>query len=199
MMHDLPDIDIDLADRDQLLKLIKHIPAVQKGDDAERVKHNTGVYTIDIPTHCLDGYATYDYKQAENLGYFKLDLLNVGVYTLVRDRAHLHEMLHRVPDWSELWRSKKFANKIIHINGYYNLLTTMKPDSVTRMAAFISIIRPGKAHLQNKPWDEVFKTVWDGDSSYGYVFKQAHAVSYATLVKLHINLLQSGAEEHAAT
>jgi hypothetical protein len=60
------------------------------------------------------------------------------------------------------------------------------------MAAFISIIRPGKAHLQNQPWAEVFKTVWDGDSSRGFVFKHSHAVSYAALVALHMNILNQG-------
>ena len=65
----------------------------------------------------------------------------------------------------------------------------MQPDSIQRMAAFISIIRPGKAHLQRKPWADVFVTVWDGDDSAGFVFKKSHAVSYARLVALHINLL----------
>jgi hypothetical protein len=57
------------------------------------------------------------------------------------------------------------------------------------MAAFISIIRPGKAYLQNQSWSEVFKAVWDGDNSRGFVFKKSHAISYAALVALHMNLL----------
>ena len=65
----------------------------------------------------------------------------------------------------------------------------MKPDSITRMAAFIAIIRPGKAHLQNRPWKEVFDSVWDGDASLGFVFKHSHSISYAALVALHMNLL----------
>jgi hypothetical protein len=65
----------------------------------------------------------------------------------------------------------------------------MRPDSIARMAAFISIIRPGKAHLQNQPWDQVFASVWDGDDSRGYVFKKSHSVSYAALVALHMNLI----------
>ena len=65
----------------------------------------------------------------------------------------------------------------------------MEPDNIQRMAAFISIIRPGKAHLQRKPWEDVFATVWDGDDSAGFVFKKSHAVCYAKLVALHINLL----------
>jgi hypothetical protein len=64
------------------------------------------------------------------------------------------------------------------------------------MAAFISIIRPGKAHLQNKSWDQVFASVWDGNDSRGFVFKKSHAISYAALVSLHMNLLnQLGAPE----
>jgi hypothetical protein len=69
----------------------------------------------------------------------------------------------------------------------------MKPDSITRMAAFISIIRPGKAHLQNCAWPEIFQSVWDGNNSKGFVFKHAHAIGYAALVALHMNLLNQPA------
>jgi hypothetical protein len=62
------------------------------------------------------------------------------------------------------------------------------------MAAFISVIRPGKAHLQNRPWTEVFESVWDGDESRGYMFKKSHAVSYAALVALHMNLTNQAGE-----
>jgi hypothetical protein len=61
------------------------------------------------------------------------------------------------------------------------------------MAAFISIIRPGKAHLQNRSWSEVFASVWNGDNSRGFVFKKAHALGYAQLVALHMNLLEDSA------
>ena len=74
---------------------------------------------------------------------------------------------------------------------YTELLKSMRPDSIPRMAAFISIIRPGKAHLQNQPWDQVFESVWDGDGSRGFVFKQSHAISYAALVALHMNLINT--------
>jgi DNA polymerase III alpha subunit len=77
------------------------------------------------------------------------------------------------------------------VGNYTDLLKAMKPDSIPRMAAFISIIRPGKAHLQNRPWDEVFASVWDGDDSRGYTFKKAHAIGYAALVSLHMNLLDN--------
>ena len=76
-----------------------------------------------------------------------------------------------------------------------DLLAAMQPDSIPRMAAFISVIRPGKAHLQRKTWDQVFESVWDGDDSKGFVFKHSHAISYAALVALHMNILnQSDAQ-----
>jgi hypothetical protein len=75
------------------------------------------------------------------------------------------------------------------VGNYTELLKQMQPDSIPRMAAFISIIRPGKAHLQGRPWTEVFESVWDGDSSQGFVFKKAHALGYSKLVALHMNLL----------
>jgi DNA polymerase III alpha subunit len=39
--------------------------------------------------------------------------------------------------------------------------------------------------------DEVFASVWDGDESRGYTFKKSHAISYAALVALHMNLLNT--------
>ena len=39
----MPDIDIDLLDRDKALNLIKHVPA-SIWKDKKITKHNTGVY-----------------------------------------------------------------------------------------------------------------------------------------------------------
>jgi hypothetical protein len=98
-------------------------------------------------------------------------------------------MLVQEPPWEKLWTDPDWAKQLAHIGNYTELLKTMKPDSIPRMAAFISIIRPGKAHLQNLPWEQVFASVWDGDDSRGFVFKKSHAISYAALVALHMNLL----------
>ena len=181
------DVDIDFADRDDALKLVKHTNAMQKNEQGIR-KHNSGVYVTDIPYNPLTDTASIDYQSAEQRGYFKLDLLNQSVYTLIRDQAHYDNMLAHEPEWHRL-QDKSFCERVVHIGNYHDLQVAMQPNSIARMAAFISIIRPGKAHLQHKPWKEVFETVWDGDDSAGFVFKKSHAVSYARLVALHINLL----------
>jgi hypothetical protein len=182
------DIDLDLADREQLLTLIRAIPARQLLQGQVR-RHNSGVYVTDIPYDPINQCATIDYEQAEQLGYFKIDLLNMSVYQLIKSPEHYKTLLDVTPPWQQLWTDPEWAKKLVHVGNYTDLLASMKPDSIPRMAAFISIIRPGKSHLQNRPWAEVFESVWDGDDSRGFVFKQSHAISYAALVALHMNLL----------
>jgi hypothetical protein len=188
------DIDLDLADRDQLLKLIHATPARQMYQGQVR-RHNSGVYVTDIPYDPVNACATIDYEQAEQLGYFKIDLLNMSVYQLIKNPEHYQQMLNQEPNWSHLWTDSEWAKQLVHVGNYTELLRSMRPDSIPRMAAFISIIRPGKAHLQNRPWAEVFNTVWDGDDSKGFVFKHAHAIGYAALVALHMNLLSQPVEQ----
>jgi hypothetical protein len=115
----------------------------------------------------------------------------MSVYSLVKDPAHYEQMLAAEPPWTRLWTDPEWTNQLVHIGNYTELLKSMQPDSIPRMAAFISVIRPGKAHLQNQPWTQVFESVWDGDLSRGYSFKKAHAVGYAALVALHMNLLNT--------
>ena len=187
------DIDLDFGDRTQILSLIPHVPARQTVDGQAR-RHNSGVYVTDIPRDPINQCAAIDYATAESRGYFKIDFLNLSVYQLIKSPEHYEQMLNQEPDWSRLWTDPKWAGQLVHVGQYGKLLESMKPDNVQRLAAFISIIRPGKAHLQNKPWTEVFASVWDGDNSKGFVFKKSHAISYSVLVTLHMTLLSQDAE-----
>jgi len=182
------DIDIDFANRDQVLGLIKHTPARQVVDGRVR-RHNSGVYVTDIPQDILNNCAAIDYETAETRGYFKIDFLNMSVYQLIKSPEHYNQMLTTTPPWDRLWQDAVWASQLVHVGNYTELLQSMRPTNTQQMAAFISIIRPGKAHLQKQSWRNVFDSVWDGDDSRGYTFKKAHAVSYAALVALHMNLL----------
>jgi hypothetical protein len=181
------DIDIDFGDRDTLLKLIPHTRAAMRNVKPIR-NHATGVYITDVPYDPVNNIASIDYTVADKRGYFKLDLLNVHVYTQVRDEQHLLELM-REPNWSKL-KDPAFVEKLIHLNNqYYNLQKMPEPiDSITRLAMFLAVIRPGKKHLIGLPWQEVAKTVWDKGTD-GYTFKKSHAISYSWLVAVHMNLL----------
>jgi len=187
------DIDIDVPNREEVLKLIRHVPARQHHDGQIR-RHNSGIYVTAIPEDPFNKCAAMDYQEAETRGYFKIDLLNMSVYQLIKNSTHYEQLLAQEPPWSRLWTDSQWASQLVHVGNYTELLKSMQPDSIPRMAAFISIIRPGKAHLQNQPWEEVFESVWDGDSSRGFVFKHSHAISYAALVALHMNLLNQSDE-----
>jgi hypothetical protein len=147
------------------------------------------VYVTDIPRDPVNQCAAIDYETAESRYYFKLDFLNMSVYQLVKNPAHYKIVLAAIPPWERLWKDTAWASQLAHVGNYTELLKSMRPNTIPQMAAFISIIRPGKSHLQNQPWKTVFKSVWDGDDSRGYTFKKAHSLSYAMLVVLHMNLL----------
>lgn len=181
------DIDIDFGDRDKLLQLIKHTPAAMRNAKPIR-KHATGVYVTDIPYDPVNDMAAIDYVIAESRGYFKLDLLNVHVYSQVQDEKHLVELMAE-PDWSKL-NDREFVEKLIHLGNHYQSIKKMPEpiDSIPRLAMFLALIRPAKRHLIGKSWKEVSMTIWDkGDD--GYAFKKAHGVAYAHLVVVHMNLL----------
>ena len=182
------DIDIDLGDRDKLLAVIKHIPASMRNVDPIR-KHPTGVYITDIPYDPVYDMSALHYAEAEERGYFKLDLLNVHVYEQVRDEQHLIELM-KDPDWSML-KDRAIVEQLIHLNNSYDLINRMPEpiDSIPRLSMFLAAIRPSKRHLIGKTWKEVNQTVWDKDHT-GYSFKRSHAVAYAQLVVVHMNLLK---------
>lgn len=187
------DIDIDFADRDAVLKLIKHVPAAMDRN-GEWVKHNTGVYVNPIPADPFTSIANIDYQTAEAIGYIKLDLLNVNVYNQVRNEDHLNELMTKEPNWG-LLNDRSFVERVIHIGNHYDIINRM-PEPITsipRMAMFIAIIRPAKRHLIGLPWKEVASTIWDKPTTDLYFFKKAHAVSYAQLVAVHMNLLTESA------
>ena len=187
-MSKLPDIDIDFADRERALQIMPGVAASMTEHGVTK-NHNTGVYYTKIPVDPTTGTSTIDYKTAEDRGYFKLDLLNVAVYQKVKSEEHLSKLMKQEPLWELLWKSKEFCEQVIHVGNYYDLICSMKPDSIPRMAMLLSIIRPGKAHLQNKTWKEVGEDVWKKPDGDAYYFKKAHAVAYAHLVAVHINLL----------
>ena len=97
-------------------------------------------------------------------------------------------MLNKEPDWG-LLKDKDFVEKIIHIGNHYDLIKDLEVNSIPRMAMFLALIRPGKRHLLGKDWNEISKDIWTVPDDGSYYFKKAHAVSYAVLVALHMNLV----------
>jgi len=182
------DIDIDFGNRSLALAHLKHINASILRDGDEFAKHASGVYFTNIP-HDINNQATVDYKQAEERGYFKVDLLNVSVYEHVKSETHLVHLMTTEPPWERLLE-KDFCEKLIHIGNYYDMISKLPEpiNSIPRMAMFLALIRPGKKHLIGRSWKEVAETIWDKTDE-GFTFKKSHSVSYSHLIVVHMNLL----------
>ena len=119
----------------------------------------------------------------------KLDLLNVHVYKQVKSEEHLVKLMQE-PDWAKLY-DPAICAQLIHINNHYDTLLKMPEpvDSIPRLAMFLAVIRPAKRHLIGKTWKDVATDIWTKPIDGDYYFKRAHAVSYAQLVVVNLNLL----------
>lgn len=184
------DIDIDFANRDEILSKLPHVAAGIIRDD-RLVKHNTGVYFTPIPQDPIVGCAAIDHKVAEERGYIKLDFLNVSLYSQVKSPQHLDELMSKNPPWNRL-NDAAFFQQLIHIGNHMETQRKMPEpiDSIPRLAMFLAIIRPAKRYLIGKPWREVATRIWETEAD-GYQFKKSHAVAYAHLVVVNMNLIDS--------
>jgi hypothetical protein len=184
----MPDIDIDFADRSHALEHFKHVTAAIEEGNGTFKKHNTGVYCTSAPYNPLNGISTIDYKTAEERGYFKIDFLNVSVYEGVKDRKHLLQLMETEPLW-DLLLQDDFSNLLFHVNGHGAILRQMKPTSILQLAAVLAMIRPAKRYLIGKDWDTVMTSIWTKPENDEYYFKKAHAVAYAHVIVVQMNLI----------
>jgi hypothetical protein len=180
------DIDIDIANRNKLLRLIRNTPAMID-DKAKKKKHNTGVYFHEVPEDPFTGLCTVDHKEAEQQGFFKIDVLNVSLYDGIETQAELDQLLQTEPMW-ELLEHEEIVKQCFHIHNHYEIVKQMRPQSVEQLAAVLGIIRPAKRYLLGKDWNTVMREVWiKPDSDEGYFFKKAHAHAYALAIVVQLN------------
>jgi hypothetical protein len=51
------------------------------------------------------------------------------------------------------------------------------------------MIRPAKRYLVERSWEEIFAEVWTKPTTEEYYFKKAHAVAYAHVIVIQMNLI----------
>jgi hypothetical protein len=181
------DIDIDFSNREDALKLFKHIRA-SRCEDEKLVKHNTGVYFHEVPLDAITNLSTIPYHEAEEKNFFKIDFLNVGLYNGVKSEQHLVELMNTEPLW-DLLEQNEFVDLLFHINGHGDVLRAVKPTSIEQLAAVLAMIRPAKRYLLGKDWDIILKEIWVKPQSDEYYFKKSHAIAYAQAVVVQMNLI----------
>jgi len=191
MTNQTGDIDIDFPNRNLALSFVEHIPAsIIKNVSLE--KHNTGVYFHAVPIDPLTGFSSIDYNKSASLGFYKIDLLNVSIYEQIKNENHLLDLMNRDINWS-LFEYHEFTSQLIHLGNHSQIVADLKPTSIEDIAMILALIRPGKKHLISKCRENGFESIkeelWKESHDGSYFFKKSHAIGYATLVKVHANLI----------
>ena len=179
------DVDIDMGNRDDFIKLVNVTPASIK-KDGKFTKHNTGVYFQNIPKFPLEGYSAIDHKQAEEEGWFKVDFLNNHNYKEIADESQLDRLVATEPEW-ELFKHEEIVEQLFHINNHFDIVKQHLPTSIEQLAMILAMIRPGKRYLVGKSWSKIEKDVWVKTDE--YFFKQSHAMGYALAIIVQLNLI----------
>ena len=190
------DIDIDFKDSKSVIAKLPCVRSTEKITEDGLIPHNSGVHFDNIPIDPITGLASIQYKEAESLGYQKVDILSQSAYMYVRDREHLKELMNQEPNW-DLLLEPEIVEHLSQIKKHVTLLNVWKPKSIDELAMFIAMIRPGKRQCQSmNTWDEVKATIWDystiGTDQAGNklrYFKTPHAYAYSLMIVVQLNAL----------
>lgn len=192
------DIDIDVGDNEAVRKLFNVTRASMVQND-ELIPHLVGVYFQNIPIDPITKLAAVPYKQAEELGYMKIDFLNINLLKYFTDKKQIRGLLKKDPDWS-LMQDRQVCEKLFQLHNHYDLVRKVKPKSIDDIADCIALIRPAKRHLIdqyiNNPC-KVRKQLYDvtsEDKKKGS-YRKSHAIAYAHNIVLQLHLIEAGIYE----
>jgi len=209
-MSDKPDVDIDVADPTVAIDLFKN-RAVRASQVTEKISirngrevidkfsdiHISGIYLQKIPVNPLinsSKIAVFPYKEAEALGYYKLDILGNNVYRNFNSMEEMRQLLKEPVDWN-WFKNDKFVKNLFHFGGYVSdkqtvaqMVAEYAPQSIPDLACMLAIIRPAKKHLIGKSWDTIRSQIWQKSTEKDSGFKKSHSHSYAMVVALDARL-----------
>jgi hypothetical protein len=194
----LPDVDIDVKDRDGAAALFPFAPASQFNTEEDGLnRHKTGLYPQRIPVDPNTGLAAFPFDYAnEPLGYFKIDLLPNHIYDQFESMDHMRETLRERINWNWFMDERFYMEgtpidePLTHIGGHFDTVKKYPPESLHDIAILLALIRPAKMYLKGKSIDLIRSKIWLPDPEQGgYVFKLPHAFAFATLVGLHARLI----------
>lgn len=185
------DIDIDVPSTfDRTIFPWARATVVREG---QLSPHPCGMHPQAIPLDPVTGLSAIPYEDAEDIGFFKIDFLHLGVYSFFTKRSEIDELLQKEPDWSLLQVQSNHA-KLFQLANHGELLVKLKPMSLLDLADVLALIRPGKRQLvplYQKDKEMARKLLWaKGDE--GYSFKKSHALGYAYVVWLQLHLIEQG-------
>lgn len=186
------DIDIDVKTSFDPLTIFSTATRASIVQSNELKKHPCGVYFQSIATDPVTHVAAVPYKEAEDLGYFKIDFLHLSVLDAFKNKQEIRDLLKQDPDWT-LLRKPEVVEKLFHLKNWYDVLNTIRPTNLQELADCLALIRPNKQQLlfeyvKNK--DKTREKLYKVDKKDKTSFKKAHAIAYASIICLQLHLIK---------
>jgi DNA polymerase III alpha subunit len=181
------DIDIDIPKTVIPNKLWDVVPASMV-ENKELKKHLVGYYFQNIPMDEFTKLSAIPYKDAEAIGYTKIDFLHLNLLDKISSRKMIDEFLDKEPDW-DLLSNKEIVENLFHIHKHFDILQKVKPKSVEMLADVLALIRPGKLKLLDKYIKDpvnIRKILYN--KTLASDLRKSHAIAYALNIVLQLHL-----------
>ena len=188
------DVDIDLPPSFDPLDYFPQGVRASMTKDNKLIKHPAGTYFQHIPKDPITDLSAIPYKEAEELGYFKIDFLHLYLLENFQSKDQIRALANIEPDWT-LLRDRDVVEKLFQIHRQFDIVYKVKPTSVQELADTIALVRPGKRHLLNsyiKDKKGVRPLIYKKEEGDKYTFKKGHAISYALTIVLELHLVAGG-------
>jgi hypothetical protein len=187
------DIDIDLQttfDPTDYFKVTK--ASMVKKDELK--KHPAGAYFQAIPTDPITGLSAIPFKEAEDMGYFKIDFLHLSFLDNFSSKEEIRALLRIEPNW-DLLLNEYAVGKLFQLAKHYDLLREIKPRTVQELADCVALIRPLKYNLRysyRKDTEASRRLLYLREEGDKTSFKRGHAIAYALTIVLQLHFIEAG-------
>jgi hypothetical protein len=183
------DIDIDVTSAFKPEKYFNIVKAsiVEK---EELEQHIVGVYFQNMPKDPITGLAAIPYTEAEDEGFTKIDMIHLTLLNHFKSKDEMLKLMECEPKW-DLLEDREFVSKLFHLSKQFEIVYKIKPRSVIELADVLCLIRPNKRLLVDKYTKNkeiVRKELYTKRDNSD--LRKSHAVAYALLIVLQMNLIE---------
>ena len=186
------DVDLDLKPSFNVTEHFKVVLASKVSKDNTLEKHPVGAYFQRIPVDNMTGLSAIPFKEAEDLGYLKIDFLSLHLLEYFHNNNQIRVLANTEPNW-DLLNDRNVVQHLFHLGKHFDLINRVKPRNIEEIADCLALRLPAKCHLLdsyiiNK--NNVRKILYLKEDKFS--FKKSHAIAYATTVVLQMHLINHG-------
>jgi hypothetical protein len=189
------DIDIDFKTTFEPVEVFEKSIKAAIVRDGDLIPHNSGVYLQHMEQDPVTKLAAIPYKEAEDMGFYKLDCLHLNSLDKFESKAELKALMHLEPDWSLLCQ-EDVVRQLPQIHNKFDVVKSVKPTSIMELADVIALIRPSKLFILNtytngttEERETLRELIYSKPDDGATYFKKGHAIAYAYNIVIELNLI----------